>query len=833
MASDSRSLRRRLPARQRRGMTLVLVAMFMVPLMACVALAIDLGLMSIAQTQLNDAADAAALAGARALNGNSSANNNYSAVSPAAQQALSANTVLGTSLQNSQLSLNIGRYAYNSSDQQFEGQFPGTSGTNWNLVQATATATINGSLGFSRAFNFTSANLKAVSSAAHRPRDICIILDYSGSMRFGSLLGLLYYGNRTSNNLDTVIPVFGAYSSSNAGLLAAAASSPYENANISTTTSDGRPPIVQDFYTSATGGAAFSPAASSYATTPGGDNCLKISKNTGTTYAQTLAQVLNIANPTNSSYDSNYESTGYRAYSMTPAQLKRYTVGPNYWGKTFFVWPPDPSLGTDGTSNDWRKRYFTYPGSNTPMDDNSRLWDSNGNWLAPGNSTYAINYNAILNFISNIGPNPFPTQLQSGRILYYNQIPTSISTSTWPPTDLNQRFWKDYIDYVLGVSQTGSSSYQVITDGTNNGMTGYGVDFSWGNVQITPKSNLSGNPKPFMHYGDNPQRPQLHFWFGPMTMVDFLGNYNLWYTGWYNDCTRYCWWPGTCHESPLFACKLGISAALTDINNNHPNDFVSMIMFSTPLTSSSDTSASRFNRVRVGLGQNQTNLQESLWYPPATLGNPNATVTPYDSNNLEVPRAMGGTCYAYPLMLAYNQFSGNSGLQTYNTGQPAGDAGGNGRKGAQKIIIFETDGAPNTTASANFVNNGNYQSYYSIRYNSNNPSGSEYPSNVNGYNDNDSTVTSQIYSLCTQLAAADTANGYSATNHPLLIHCLAFGPQGSNATATLNQMQQIGNVNDGMPSYKIINGTESTVVTNLQTAIAKILQTGVQVSLIQ
>jgi hypothetical protein len=83
------------------------------------------------------------------------------------------------------------------------------------------------------------------------------------------------------------------------------------------------------------------------------------------------------------------------------------------------------------------------------------------------------------------------------------------------------------------------------------------------------------------------------------------------------------------------------------------------------------------------------------------------------------------------------------------------------------------------------------------------------------------------------LAAADSANGYSTTSHPLLIHCLAFGPQGSNATATLNQMQTIGNVNDGMPSYKIINGPENTVVTNLQTAISKILQTGVQVSLIQ
>ncbi len=50
--------------RRRRGATLVLVAVFLIPLTACVALAIDLGVLTFAQTQLADAADAAALAGA-------------------------------------------------------------------------------------------------------------------------------------------------------------------------------------------------------------------------------------------------------------------------------------------------------------------------------------------------------------------------------------------------------------------------------------------------------------------------------------------------------------------------------------------------------------------------------------------------------------------------------------------------------------------------------------------------------------------------------------------------------------------------------------------------
>ena len=280
--------------------------------------------------------------------------------------------------------------------------------------------------------------------------------------------------------------------------------------------------------------------------------------------------------------------------------------------------------------------------------------------------------------------------------------------------------------------------------------------------------------------------------------------------------------------------KVGINSALNDIQTNHPNDMLSMIFFSVPQSSATDTSGTRFNRVRVALGQNYTNLVESLWYPPATLGNSSATVTPYDANNLEVPRAMGGTCYAMALMLAYNQFSSNTSLQTFNPGQPTGDAGGNGRQGAQKIIIFETDGAPNTTASANFVNNGAYQSYYKVRYNSTNPSASDFPSNiVRATPITIPTVTSQIYSICTQIAAQHFRGWVQHSSHPVLIHCLAFGPLGINGVPTLNQMQQIGNVNDGMPSYKIINGNSATIISNLQTAIDKILEDGVQVSLIQ
>src|SRR5689334_8695289 len=204
----------------RRGAVLVLVAVSLVALVACLALAIDLGLLMAARTQGVEAADAAAMAGARALNGNTSANNNYSGVLPAAQMAATDNSILGTPLTSSQVSVNIGRYVYNSSSQRFEGQFPGPSTENWSLVQATINVPITNALAFSKAFNFTPGNIQTTATAAHRPRDVAIILDFSGSMRFQSLTGGPWgSSNLYCNNPDTHVPQFGHYSAVGAGTM--------------------------------------------------------------------------------------------------------------------------------------------------------------------------------------------------------------------------------------------------------------------------------------------------------------------------------------------------------------------------------------------------------------------------------------------------------------------------------------------------------------------------------------------------------------------------------------------------------------------------------------
>ena len=70
--------------RQPRGVVAVLMVVSLFALVGFLALAIDLGMLAMTRAQLQDVSDAAAMAGCRALNGNTAnnANNNYSAVAP-------------------------------------------------------------------------------------------------------------------------------------------------------------------------------------------------------------------------------------------------------------------------------------------------------------------------------------------------------------------------------------------------------------------------------------------------------------------------------------------------------------------------------------------------------------------------------------------------------------------------------------------------------------------------------------------------------------------------------------------------------------------------------
>ena len=243
------------------------------------------------------------------------------------------------------------------------------------------------------------------------PVDTAIVLDYSGSMNNESDLwnceGYLDNGqsapnnpNQTSNNQETVYPLFGHYSNAQnysnyanyANLLSPVAdgSNPLTgnpligkcNNSISAL---GVPAMVNDYWSNnrgATAGSAFTPVPdSSLDSFNQADGDKYLWKNGSTTdFASTLADALGgtTLNPT-------FESQGYKA--IPPGNtFKGYIQGPRYWGKTFFIWPPDPKTG-----NDWRNNFFG-------TKNNTQLWNSSGVWNQPSGN-YTINYKNILAWI--------------------------------------------------------------------------------------------------------------------------------------------------------------------------------------------------------------------------------------------------------------------------------------------------------------------------------------------------------------------------------------------------------------------------------------------------
>ncbi len=162
----------------------------------------------------------------------------------------------------------------------------------------------------------------------------------------------------------------------------------------------------------------------------------------------------------------------------------------------------DYVIDADGTPCDWRIRFF---GTN----DNTKIFNGSGSLNPPGSAGMwpgltsaqaAIQtYNEILRWI-NQSTDPFPSQLRAGRVKYYGSIPNPVASVTvkWAPTYTNgitgtypnwggtdQRFWVEFINYVMGYFQTGATSYTDIS-----AMSGYGSDFTWGTMQ---RNNASTN----------------------------------------------------------------------------------------------------------------------------------------------------------------------------------------------------------------------------------------------------------------------------------------------------------------------------------------------------
>ncbi len=1126
----------------RPGAAMIMMVLCIVGLFGLLALAIEIGMVAVARSQAQNAADTSAMAGARTITGDSANNYNLATSPTNAVKAATANSILGQvvvgnsasvtssgtdaySSGNIALQLGTYGYTYNDSDtskEKFQLAFPRTDSTEpYSAVRSTVSGQAN--LFFARVFGVSSSAVQATAVAVHRPRDVIIVMDLSGSMRFQSVPAIPTNGNRTTSmNPDPDYPKFGHYSDTAGAALYGNTSQPtgggeyFDPSNITYTSNSG-PPIAEDFYSNAVGVApssgnrAFARGDAGKATAPGGDNYLKITDNTGATYAHTVTGI-GIPN----TKIANFELKGYGLYST----FKGYTEGPGYWGKTFFVWPPNPGFGSptswaapssltdtsykwytwaDSNPRDWRQRFFVAvntSSSNSPgvIQHNTILFDSSGNLRLPGtttavtengasvNYTFRINYAAILHWLKQ-APVHFPSTIYAGRIRYYTAIPDGADNGlnnrwwTTAPNSLNnnERFWKEYIDFVLGysASQSAASSYSDISTQVGNGdfytwsgstiavntrsripanphrnpttpyqagvtgpyqvsttgayqsktttatkaggstsvpvntltsapvantnyvtfgasATGYKItnsstsslslspalsasvssgtaanifsssngvganvvsvntlanqpysasdpdndyvgfnnsttnlysivapasytqltlgtplaaaqSLSGDSVQIYASSGVAGagmiqmsvtgltsapvansdyvvfgsDPNnaylitnaaamsngyiltlrtglvntvnvngvaakiysPYMSYGDEVKRPKHQFWFGPQTWIDWLGNYN----------TNKFGWPGNVHEAQAWACKVGIQTAIDDIKKNHPNDYLGMTFFSSPLNSASDTSGFH-NRAIVPLGRNYQQLKDSLWFPPSTVTGTATEITPYDTDFKNVPRANGGTAPGMGFMLAYNQLSNSANsLRLYASPSSTyrGNTGGLGRKGAQRLIIFETDGAPNTQAFATFTSQG-ADSFYPIRVkdptNYANATNVEWPTSS-------TYVSSEVYDVVKQICALNTASppGHSTARRPVLVYPLGYGSLFDAANASTAQTTGLtflrtvayhGNTatdttGANFPDWQRIYGTNQQRIDRMQTAFTNIMQAGTQVSLIE
>src|SRR5262249_28836990 len=138
-----------------------------------------------------------------------------------ARLAATANRVLSQALQDADVAVQHGAYHYDSASEKFVPQIPPVAPDPYNLTQVTVTR--KSPTVFARVLNVASFDVTATATAAHRPRDVTLILDYSGSMNNESDLWNCeaYLGSfiNTPNNTDPVVPQFGHYASAAATLV--------------------------------------------------------------------------------------------------------------------------------------------------------------------------------------------------------------------------------------------------------------------------------------------------------------------------------------------------------------------------------------------------------------------------------------------------------------------------------------------------------------------------------------------------------------------------------------------------------------------------------------
>lgn len=207
----------------RRGVILVLTAVLMVVLLGFVAMTVDIGFIELTRTQLQSAADASALSGAMELSGIDE---------PALVRTNARNAVVQTAAMHragDKASVSIdpvsditfGKLVWNGNSQTYKIQW-GENQTPYNVIKVRAMRTTGAGgdnrlpLFFAPALGSNKADVGAEAIATFQPRDIMVVLDFSGSMNDDSCFGAISklgrsYIESNMQNMWTQLgsPVFG------------------------------------------------------------------------------------------------------------------------------------------------------------------------------------------------------------------------------------------------------------------------------------------------------------------------------------------------------------------------------------------------------------------------------------------------------------------------------------------------------------------------------------------------------------------------------------------------------------------------------------------------
>jgi Flp pilus assembly protein TadG len=183
---------------QRKGNIVVLTAFLLVVILAMIAFAVDVGYMSVVGTEMRASVDAAALAGAGELV------NGTAAAEQEALEYLAMNKVGTQTLDASNATIEFGHW--NTVTRTFSA-----SNVRPNAIRVTGNNAGN-SLFFGRVFGKTGFESEAQAVAVYQPRDIALVLDYSGSMCFDSQFRNLNLLSKSEieNNLKTIYHELGS-----------------------------------------------------------------------------------------------------------------------------------------------------------------------------------------------------------------------------------------------------------------------------------------------------------------------------------------------------------------------------------------------------------------------------------------------------------------------------------------------------------------------------------------------------------------------------------------------------------------------------------------------